>query len=363
MFVARVQGKSMEPEIPDGAYCLFRQPRAGSRQGRRVLVWHSGINDPMTSGHYTLKVYTSEKATDARRFVAAHEDRAEAAESGVRADRADTQGRRRCRRYRGARRRPTSESAVMKFRQRGFDHLGNLGSRLADLQGYATLAHELIQNADDVGNAGFLKFDVRSDALVVDNGGVFRSCGQLEAYDCPWLEDPQRDPDQRRRCDFHRFAWIGAGDKRSRREHDWCVWTWIPHRLPDNRRTGADLSRPALDSGRSRGREAPHPDLRRLCALCGRRSPWHAIPPSVGFSIRRVRCVVRSARKPWPATSGRNLPTALRELLPGSMLFLRSLESIQLAVEGTTTLELRRLERRPRRDRPDQWLIYVAGAD
>ena len=62
MFVARVQGKSMEPEIADGAYCLFRPPRPGSRQGRRVLVWHSGISDPLTGGHYTLKVYTSEKA-------------------------------------------------------------------------------------------------------------------------------------------------------------------------------------------------------------------------------------------------------------------------------------------------------------
>jgi SOS-response transcriptional repressor LexA len=61
MFVAKVQGKSMEPEIPDGAFCLFRPPRAGSRQGRRLLVWHSGIDDPMTSGHYTVKVYTSEK--------------------------------------------------------------------------------------------------------------------------------------------------------------------------------------------------------------------------------------------------------------------------------------------------------------
>ena len=65
MFVAKVQGRSMEPEIPDGAYCLFRPPRAGSRQGRRLLVWNSGIDDPMSSGHYTLKVYTSEKAVEA----------------------------------------------------------------------------------------------------------------------------------------------------------------------------------------------------------------------------------------------------------------------------------------------------------
>jgi hypothetical protein len=61
MFVAQVQGRSMEPEIPDRSYCLFRPPRAGSRQAKRLLVWHSGIDDPMTSGHYTLKVYSSEK--------------------------------------------------------------------------------------------------------------------------------------------------------------------------------------------------------------------------------------------------------------------------------------------------------------
>jgi type III restriction enzyme len=62
MFVARVHGKSMEPEVPDGGYCLFRPPSdGGSRQGKRLLVWHSGIDDPMTSGHYTLKVYTSEE--------------------------------------------------------------------------------------------------------------------------------------------------------------------------------------------------------------------------------------------------------------------------------------------------------------
>lgn len=61
MFVAKVQGKSMEPNIPDGAYCLFRSPRAGSRQGKTVLVWHAGITDPHTGGKYTVKVYESEK--------------------------------------------------------------------------------------------------------------------------------------------------------------------------------------------------------------------------------------------------------------------------------------------------------------
>jgi hypothetical protein len=40
MFVAQVVGQSMEPAIPDGSYCLFSAPVAGSRQGRTVLVQH-----------------------------------------------------------------------------------------------------------------------------------------------------------------------------------------------------------------------------------------------------------------------------------------------------------------------------------
>lgn len=64
MFVARVQGASMEPEIPNGSYCLFRPDRGGSRNGRRLLVWHSGVSDPTTGGQYTVKVYRSEKVAN-----------------------------------------------------------------------------------------------------------------------------------------------------------------------------------------------------------------------------------------------------------------------------------------------------------
>lgn len=64
MFVAKVQGDSMEPKIPSGAYCLFRPPRGGSREGRTLLVWHSGVSDPHTGGQYTVKVYASEKVED-----------------------------------------------------------------------------------------------------------------------------------------------------------------------------------------------------------------------------------------------------------------------------------------------------------
>jgi SOS-response transcriptional repressor LexA len=62
MFVAQVIGKSMEPTIPDGAYCLFSSPVEGTRNGRVVLVQHRDIADPETGGTYTVKRYSSEKA-------------------------------------------------------------------------------------------------------------------------------------------------------------------------------------------------------------------------------------------------------------------------------------------------------------
>jgi SOS-response transcriptional repressor LexA len=62
MFVAQVVGKSMEPAIPDGAYCLFRAPVEGTRQGKTVLVQLRDASDPETGQCYTVKRYESEKA-------------------------------------------------------------------------------------------------------------------------------------------------------------------------------------------------------------------------------------------------------------------------------------------------------------
>jgi SOS-response transcriptional repressor LexA len=58
MFVARIAGRSMEPNIPDGSLCVFRLGVTGSRQGRLVLVeaLARGGND-----RYTVKRYRSEK--------------------------------------------------------------------------------------------------------------------------------------------------------------------------------------------------------------------------------------------------------------------------------------------------------------
>jgi len=62
MFVAQVVGKSMEPHIPDGAWCLFRAPVEGTRQGKTVLVQLRDATDPETGQRYTVKRYESKKA-------------------------------------------------------------------------------------------------------------------------------------------------------------------------------------------------------------------------------------------------------------------------------------------------------------
>jgi type I restriction enzyme R subunit len=61
MFVAQVVGQSMEPVIPDGAYCVFRAPVEGTREGKTVLVQLRESADPATGERYTVKRYSSRK--------------------------------------------------------------------------------------------------------------------------------------------------------------------------------------------------------------------------------------------------------------------------------------------------------------
>ena len=98
-----------------------------------------------------------------------------------------------------------------KGRRRGMNYLSNLGRMIRDLTGFATLAFELVQNADDAGAAS-LCFDVRDDALVVFNDAVFSNCGDqdLAPDECLMLSA------EGHKCDFHSFCDVGGGDKQDR---------------------------------------------------------------------------------------------------------------------------------------------------
>jgi len=58
MFVAEIQGSSMEPLVEDGDLAVFRRIPAGSRNGKRVLVEEQGKGG---LDRYTLKRYVSHK--------------------------------------------------------------------------------------------------------------------------------------------------------------------------------------------------------------------------------------------------------------------------------------------------------------
>ncbi|XZE17519.1 DEAD/DEAH box helicase family protein [Pirellulaceae bacterium SH449] len=61
MFVAKVSGRSMEPRIPDGSWCLFRSCPLGSKQNRLLLVQVNTFIDAEDGGRYTVKKYRSSK--------------------------------------------------------------------------------------------------------------------------------------------------------------------------------------------------------------------------------------------------------------------------------------------------------------
>ena len=66
------------------------------------------------------------------------------------------------------------------YLSQGVNYLGFLSQQLGDLAGKTTLAHELIQNADDAKDddgrlsATRITFDVTDTALIVTNDAVFR---------------------------------------------------------------------------------------------------------------------------------------------------------------------------------------------
>jgi hypothetical protein len=76
MFVARIPDRVFAPEIPNGSYGVFRLwrdegrgsqahgPGGAPRQGRRLVVLHNAIHDPLTGGNWTFREYASAHEKD-----------------------------------------------------------------------------------------------------------------------------------------------------------------------------------------------------------------------------------------------------------------------------------------------------------
>jgi len=63
LFVSKVVGKSMDPTIPDGSYCIFRFKPTGSLDKRILMMEYRGPEDPETGGD----IYSEAFSTDAQR--------------------------------------------------------------------------------------------------------------------------------------------------------------------------------------------------------------------------------------------------------------------------------------------------------
>lgn len=215
-----------------------------------------------------------------------------------------------------------------KYLKRGIDYLGDLGAKLRDLQGYPTLAYELIQNADDA-DATWMCLDIQDDALIVDNDGIFSDCGHIEDLECSWKEDITL----RYRCDFHRFRYIAAGDKRGQagKTGAFGIGFIAVYQITDC---------PELISA---GRhwiiheEQPEEERIEVCTGCQKCTqinlpgtrfilPWARNPES------RLRQALHA--EPIRENGPRQLQEELERSLPIAMLFLKKLRTIEIRLAG-----------------------------
>ena len=237
------------------------------------------------------------------------------------------------------------------FLSKSIDYLGNLGARLRDLQGYATLAHELIQNADDA-HATWMSFniDTRLDALILENDGVFTDCGNMDGLECPWSSDGIHNY----QCDFHRFRSTTSGDKRRQEGTTGAFGIGFisVYQITD---------RPELISaGRHWILQEEESEDRRIevCPSC----PQCSEPglPGTRFVFpfaRDDQSQLRRALKadPVPKDVTARLLKELERSLPVAMLFLKNLNTIEIQENGVP-------RRKFEREREDDTVIISQGS-
>lgn len=220
---------------------------------------------------------------------------------------------------------------------RGIDYLNDLGAKLRDLTGFMTLAHELIQNADDAPRATEMAFDVCGDALVVDNNGVFSDCGNAEGPVASCALKAKEDY----MCDFHRFRLVASGDKRGQEGMTGAFGIGFisVYQITDH---------PELISGSWHWRlDETQPEDKRIeicngCELCS------------GPSLPGTRFILPWARSGDSAMrSALNVPAVssdcdglllaeLERVVPAAMIFLKKLTTIELRVEGEQKVRFER---------------------
>ena len=214
----------------------------------------------------------------------------------------------------------TSEDTI--YLSQGVSYLGFLAQQLGDLRGKTTLAHELIQNADDAkddyGNlsATCITFDITDDALVVQNDAVFRE------------------------SDFDRMRELASGSKRKevgeRTTGAFGIGFVSVYQITDRPEIHSAGRRWVFRPENNEGQQIKQTMDRSITRDQGTRFklPW-------AFRDSKVRQELRS-----PIVDEAYLDSLARELsedLPNAILFLKKLENIDLLRNGKRVIQVTRV--------------------
>lgn len=222
-------------------------------------------------------------------------------------------------------------------RSRGMDFVDALQTFLGPLADFTALAHELVQNADDPDGATRLSFDVREDALVVDNDGVFTDCGEQDEDRCPWLADRPYE------CDFHSFRRVAGGNKRHRADTTGAfgIGFTAVYRITDHPELISNGRHWIVDDASrnedERIYECPGCPSCRAAWLPGTRFvlPWATDPSSTLRRRLRVAAVQPEDRSA--------LAHQILDAIPPAMVFLKRLTCIEIHRDGQLARRFERL--------------------
>src|SRR4051812_32283573 len=209
-------------------------------------------------------------------------------------------------------------------RSREDDHIGLMGRTLRELTGFTTMVFELIQNADDTETATCLRFDVRDEALWVEDDGGFTDCRRqdLGVRSCPFIAE------RGHMCDFHSFRLFSSADKRRRENTTGAMGigftsvyqvTDLPELISGRLHWVIDETKDQDERILETELETPHPGTRFVL-------PW-AVDPTSEF---RARAAVAAA----PADVDEQLLAALDEGVAPAMLFLKHIDRIEILHNG-----------------------------
>ena len=226
-----------------------------------------------------------------------------------------------------------------KFLSRTTNYLGDLSAKLRDLQGYSTLAHELIQNADDA-HANSMSFDILPDTLVLDNDGVFSDCEchDNDTLQCPWTHDGKHN----HQCDFHRFREHSSGDKRLQEGTTGAFGIGFisVYQLTDRPELISAGRHWILHEEESEGKRI---EVCSGCCECNK----HGLPGTrfIFPFARDDQSPLRQALKadPVPADATARLLRELERSLPAAMLFLKNLGAIEIRENGVLCRKFERV--------------------